>query len=765
MKKHYLSVAVAMVLVGCGGSDGSDDTPVPSVVAYQGKLLDSQYIAGAEVCLDFDAAEACSSGFSGSTDSDGAFEIEVPESSVESARELKVTAVLPGKVAAARSVADAAAPAYTLITSADDNEVIVSPFTTQVADKIKINSNLRSALPLETQIALAKKDVINQNDFDDIEEDEIFGDYVGKQNGNLRDRAEKAAAWQARAALLRAQYVSNGALKEWDSVDAFVWNVWQHAYHTNRYFERYEEYVMLSRDDGTTYEERFEGSQWMVDENGDQIPGAKLQDYAEQSSWGDGEVSGYTYFVFDYDQDGVFAFEGERAFTGNYERNEQGLLSVDLLEFYNEGNPLVEGGHNEDGREFCPDFDITGLAAGYQEGDVLPSCVDFVQGTTRSSTTSDGDLFTEEQARFYFKRDDSVDMNFVAYYEEREFMNGVDGELGTNIYKDWDAKTFATEEVQPYRFNEVAKNYVDADGFKTQESAGANWTDRSPYFAIEKSPLRLFTQVNYASWGSYAPAFVHETHQELADKELFSYFITPINYTNFYDPKGDRTIAWNTASVDENGERLVFAKLDSAWDELNGVYEETLVLSPILDSASYEMNSEDGPVSEVVVSTELTYQSLGSVFADKSVAVGGEPESAVTFTPAIYSEQEWAVSSDIGDNDLFEYLFGDGSAYVFTKERSFTKVDGSGLCGSETDTTVNTQLMSEYGGDMVFTLYCNEWWIDSDYYTGAAPSQWVLQDVNVLGSDSFTAKLNAYANGANVFTDEPMASHEITFSR
>ncbi|MGR5167049.1 hypothetical protein ACPV5L_07520 [Vibrio astriarenae] len=658
---------------------------------------------------------------------------------------------------------------YSVVSQKGNTELTVTPFTTQVTGQVQRNQSSRGQLGFETQIALAQQDVINLNGLSDLDNDTVFGDYIEDQVTALQQRAELATVWQTRAAEIRTEYINAGILDEWDTLSVFVWNVWQHSYHTNDYFERYEEYVMLTKQESSGYTELFEGTQWLVDENSQPVTSAKLQEFNETIHWGDNEVSGNTFWTFDYDQDQDFSYSGERAFAGTHQLNQQGLLSMELLEFYNEGNPSDEGGYDEPGRHYCPDFDVVAALADYQQGELLPACVDFAQISTREDTVEDDLLYNNEEVRFLFKpaNHEHFDMSFIAYYELREFMFGLKGEQGTTILKDWNAKSLVTDEVKPHPYNEIEINTVDSLGYIKQTTEAANWTNKDRYNVTQASSLRQLVQVNHVAWGKTGGAFIHEDYQQAEDLETFDYKIAPISKKTIFDEHSGRTIEWQSPVLDQDGELYIVATLDSKWDKQGLIYSADARFTPIMESDEYEIESSWGPVEEVKVSTTLTYPASDATFVSQVRDVDGSSTTTMTFSPAIYSEDNWTVTSPDMPEALFSFIFGSGSNYSFVAQTPVNAFAGTQICWDDNHTgaVMTSELVSSFGGDMVFTLYCNPYWIDNGYYDNGAPSQWLLSAVDSDSDGSFNAELTAFDFGANTFTDSPRHTYSVSFTQ
>ncbi len=767
VKKSLIALAVTTALVGCGGSDSSSDVEAASYVTYQGKILDSDYIDGAQVCLSFNTTAGCDTDYVATTSSDGSYSIEVPESELESAQVVMVTAELEQPIAA-RSIRSASTISYSLISAPDQRDLIVTPFTTQVTNQMQLNSSERSDMSIDTQIALAQKSVIEQNDLVDVDSHLIFGDYIQDQVTDLQERAELARQWQKRAAELRDEHIANGALDDWDTVTVFVWNLWQHSYHTDEYFERYEEYVMYTNLDDDEYKESFTGTQWLVDEYGNQLDGNKLQEYRESSTWSKGTVKGHTFFTFDYDQDSVFNFTGERAFKGNYHHNDQGLKVVELWNLYNEGNPLDEGGRNEEGRIYCSEFDVVAALNEYQEGDQLDGCVDFVEHSVKEDTLQGIDLVTFEDAQFYFKDSSNyVNTNFVGYREKREFLSGLNGEQGTSLYKDWNAKSQITDEVKPHPYNQIKKDLVSADGNVEQYNARATWPEVELYTKTDAGQILQFSQINFVAWGQYAPSFPHETYKQTELFDTLTVESTPLNETMIYDNDNNREFAWQSPVVEgEDDKLMVVYLLDATWDKEALVYSADSKFSAITSSDEYYMDTWHGPENDFEVSMTLDYPRADAVFIDKSVTFEENTVNSKAFSPAIYSDTKWQVSNTNMPADLFGYIFGTGENYVFTSNTTVTATQEQQICWEENyeQGSMNSRLESPRGGDMVFSLYCNGW-VDDNVYNAEARSQWLMSVTDVKEDGSFDAEIKTFAFGVNSFTAEPFVTYQVSFTK
>ncbi|MCG7587613.1 hypothetical protein, partial [Photobacterium sp. OFAV2-7] len=507
-----LSVASAL-LTGCGGGDSQSPKTQPGVSTFKvsGSAFDSDYIGNASVCLDFNILQSCESDFTTKTDANGNFEFDVPESYLNQLSGAVVTVEIDSSSAQTKSAKSSeitSTPSYQtlLALSSDRQSVYISPFTTQVTDKVILKGAMQGQ-DIEAVVAQVIPEVKEMNKMSAVSDTILFGKYLEMQNQFVTDvltKAEKSKQWRKRATEIKKTLKSDPAYSEWQTIKPIVWNVYQYSYHTDKYIERYEEYIYLSKQENGKTIERYEGQQWLLDGSGQQDLSSKLQAYHEDKTWTDDTLETHTSWEFDYNQDGSFDFKGEKLASGNYKVNEKGELSISQIELYNEGDPSAEGGTAQK-RQYCTNFDLSAEMTKYKNGEAIDPCVDMVQLREFGNHKDKVKGFVSTDAMSEYKKPDDditqpIQTDYVAYFENREFYWTLDGGQGTNIYKDWDAKSKSSFKLDRSPFNSLSENYVDAKGYIHRLVGAPIWPGASQNSDVNASTIKLLGQWNPVSW-------------------------------------------------------------------------------------------------------------------------------------------------------------------------------------------------------------------------------------------------------------------------
>lgn len=772
-----LSVASAL-LTGCGGGDSQSPKTQPSVSTFKvsGSAFDSDYISNAAVCLDFNILQSCESGFVTKTDANGNFEFDVPESYLNQLSRAVVTVEIEPSSAptkSEKSPESTTTPSYQtlLALSSDRQSVYISPFTTQVTDKV-ILKGTRQRQDIEAVVAQVTPEVKEMNKMSAVSDKILFGNYLGTQNNIVTaivSKAEKSKQWRKRATEIRKKLKSDPAYSEWQTIKPIVWNVYQYAYHTSEYIERYEEYVYLSKLENGKTIERYEGQQWLLDSSGQQDLSSKLQTYQEDKIWTGDTLEIHTTWEFDYNQDGSFDLKGEKLTSGNYQVNEQGELSISQLELYNEGNPSAEGGAFQK-REYCNNLDLSTELAKYKKGEDLDTCVDMVQirefGNHKDKVK--GFVSTDAMSEYKKPNDDitqPINTDYVAYFENREFYWTLDGGQGTNIYKDWDAKSKSSFKLDRSPFNYLNENYVGAEGNLHRLVSVPFWPGASQNSDVKASTIQLLGQWNPVSWGKNAPGFASEKFDESGSSETYDIVISPTDHSHQWDNNRQDNVTLNLPFLDEKNQPVPVVTVKQTWDKSRKVMTAETKFFPITPDTNHALTADLGPKTTVSVDTSVQYSGKvqGLDTAEQTVQVDEQAHlsSKPAFSKSYFNETvKWTVTSSNLPSELMSLLFNNGNNFTFSESTvaDYTALNKS-FCGGKNINSVAMDLTHNIGGDIVSTAFCGDGSVDSQFGASKSmPGQYLLRMTDQLNTDGiFKADLLMWKQGENIYTDTPDA--------
>ncbi len=787
MKLSKLNLALLTVLAGsltaCGGDSGSssdtpESIPVVKTQTITGVAITDDYMADAKVCLDFDVATPCSTDYTAQTNAEGEFSITVEgEDDIEQLAQAVVTVQVPDTATRTLLRSGASTINYqSYLAQGSDDTVNINPFTSQVVDNVILNGGGKTA-SLESLINNAIDAVKDLNDLSDVDNNALFGDYLN--SSDIIAKAEQGMAWKQRAIEIKKQLNANSEYQGWDTVRPIVWNVYQHSYHTGQSFERYEEYIYLAKTVDGVLTEQFEGQQWLVDENSQPDLNAKLQNYKETKVWqgyslGKGEQTINTFWEFDYNQDGEFGFKGEKISKGEYEI---GLdkTTITLMELYNEGNPAIEGGWDLN-REYNKDCDLDAEFTKYQNQQTLDACVDMVQKREWKHYLDTELGFVSEDIASEYKKPNNditqpVDTSFISYYEIREYYTKLDGTQGSNIYKDWDAKSQANLELQQEPYNEVLKSYFTAEGKEFSMQNLPIWPGQSQTNNASASTSNLLSNWNPVSWGSYANGYSFATKQKSGD---FALTITPTNQSTAYDANSGRNISLNLPYL-VDGEPVKVIEQSQALQE-NGLKVVTNFY-PVTEAKEHYLNTYHMPESPLKVEVEITKDATLSEAqmptATQTVTVGDSNtlSNAPTFTDGYFSdEQKWNITSSDLPAELMALLFNNGSSFSFVQKTAINNSTfNDALCWDKNVDSVLMDLAYHKAGDIVVTVNCEGNWVNNQSYgvmsEANSPSQYLLRMTEQFTNGTFKAELLGWEYGLNSYQDAPTARYTLEFSQ
>ncbi|WP_353498474.1 hypothetical protein [Vibrio sp. CB1-14] len=790
--KFFALSILAGAITGCGGgSDSSDAGEItsPTTTQVAGTAISTTPLNLSQVCLDFDATTSCSSNYQTQTDTSGKFAFDVSEKDSANLDTAVITVITPSALTQNTPVIFSASTAiqvaedtidyqsYLALTS-NKNNVIVSPLTSQVADKVTLNGN-KQVEDLESVLKRAVSEVKELNEMTDVADEVLFGNYLNASDditSRIRAKAAQIKQWRQRATEIKKQLKSDPNYSEWKIIKPVVWNVYQYSYHTGEYINRYEEYIYLAKHNQGNLVERYEGKQWLLDTEGNPDLNALLQTYTEDKAWNDDQITERTYWEFDYNQDSVFAFKGEKLAKGSYSKTSSGRHSIVMKELYNEGDPSTEGGWSQK-RQYDEYCDLESEFDKIEQSEALDVCVDMYQVREYTNYTDatkgavNQDLMTE-----YKKPNGEITlpiaMDYVAYYEEREHYWTLDGGQGTDIRKDWNAINKSGIELDQPPYNQVQSSYLAADGNRSIIDQVPIWRDQASAKESTPATIRLLSQVNPVSWGNFSEAYVYEDAQESDTQKVFSSITVPLDISARYDSNRQADIQLNLPHLSASGapEEVILQSL--VQNKSTGVLTAQTTFKPITPVADiHSLEASFGPtqIMNVEASVDPVTAVHGINRTTQSIKANGTEFSNTVpaFTEGYYGSTWNVTSSDLPEN-LMELLFNGGSNFEFAES---TNINSSALnrimCWDHDVDRVDMDLMYLNAGDLILTVYCNGNWMNNENEgsLSESPSQYLLKMTTQLDENgNFSATLNHWKYGENIFLDMPN-SYTLEFTK
>ncbi|GEM77918.1 hypothetical protein [Vibrio superstes] len=758
MKNNYsiLAIAVSSLLMGCSDSDSDS---APETFTISGVVLDDIYQANAEVCIDFEGLDnTCDSSYSAMTDENGRFEFEVNTEEKERLSEAKITAKISNANGSNNYTAQANTDSIkyqSLMIGFEEQEVVVSPFTTQVVNEIALDT---TNLINEASYKKSSNTVVGKQNLDSA--DNLFEDYLLASDQDVSDRATIAKQDMEKANEIKQEILNDindnpdSPYADWDTIEVIVSNFWQHSHHNHEFTHRVEHLVYATRINSQGQEEdRKEGIQWYVEEYQDGL-GLPLQNWSEERTWISGNtVQVHAFWEFDYDQDGLFLFKGEKGAEYQYQINESGYEQYSGYETYNEGNPADEGAQDRGDREWVENCPIVEELDKIGTGDVLDTCVDFVE--YRDVNTAEikkglqtTDNMTEWQAPIGTPVD--VQNDNQDYYEERT-QEWMDDESNSYTTKhDWNALHYHDPDIaHPEPFNEIKIEGVDENGESFSDHSTPYWDNMlSPTNDLGLRGIQIYNQVNPFSWKSTSNVFLQERYTQHLDGSE-TYVSTTLRFEG-----GDQELYY----VDASGKPEIWSETNIEWDEE----------SQVLD-AKIKIYDKDNLDLEPVVKHFLldNYAQYGdAIFAD--MKIDGYPGNVnrLAFTSDIFRESViWNVSVESEHVELqqvADFIFKSGESFSFKGYAQDYDMNNHpfSTCGEAVHGGIQNLLQFEKGGDIYISIRCDDGtggsWVNETY---------TLQIDAIDTTGNFVATLKQWAHGSNILDADPLATATVTFQR
>ncbi|MGF1785843.1 hypothetical protein L4D00_08615 [Photobacterium swingsii] len=764
MKHNYLllSIVSALSLSGCG-SDSSNDTPPEQTQRISGIALDTQYIANAKACLDFEVGDTCRSSYQTTTDTNGHFQFSISAADIAKLEQAIIT-ISPSATMARASTSSQLS--YQSFYAAQDNgHLTVSPVTTRVAEQLTL-SNLPNVS--DAAINKAKQTVIEQSALSDT--DTMFEDYLADNatSTELLNYVGTTVEDLERAAELTEKASQDPTYADWDTVTAYAWKIWQRSPHNHEFTYRYEEQIALEKNKNGNKITRREGTQWYANEQTGVINRSlPLQHWYEQREWlSDTQAKVHTFFEFDYDQDGQFKFKGELGGLYTYSSLTAGKEAFTGYEVFNEGNPADEGAENRGNREWvdnCPLFDELAKIPTQQ---ALAPCIDFVEYRDISnSAQSDGTLKNQDNMTEWQKDDPkngtppsqwtplTVNNTSLKYYEEREQQWFEDSSNAFEIRFDWNANHYHQPQL-PTPFNVIKNDSVSKKGFSTTTIKTPYWKgELNPQFQLAGKGIRQYSLVNPFHWKELAEVYVDEKVAQL-DTHNHEYQATTYLMKDAHQ------------YLNGDGDAVAVANANIKWNTQTNALTAQLQYPALTHSEpNWQLSPSQSITENYSVSTIETQNKLD--LATMSITrntVQQANEIRNVFTQSYFdSSITWTVApDDFGSNTqlktIYPLIFGNGSNYTF---QSYVANTDSKLnlaqCGGDRFAGVETKLTFEAAGDAYIALRCGDWpWLGE------------MMRLVITAQDkqgNFDAELQWWQLDDNILTEPARESLKISFTR
>lgn len=816
MKKHlYLSLIATLVLSACGGGGSGDNggsansgdngdkseiptptptptpdpTPTPTpdptptppkTVTIAGRAIADTPLAGQVVCLDLNANQQCDTGETqATTDSDGSFTFIVPESQNTDAEQALAILAAPAAKPQARVMSNAITTSVAMTGYFDGSSFTISPFTHQLVNSTSPDqrkTHYESSIATKAKLEIATNLNMTQKE---ANEQHLFGDYLAAGDENSLVLAKEAAIksqQMAEAAQQQAQLANLLATSNpdgWTSVTVLIQNQWDQNFQLQTLQHLRTQTVTYSKRVGDIETIRTEGTKWLLDDQGNYNVQLPFEGYTSEinKDWAQKQQREFATWAYDMNQDGDATFKGEKATQGTFSQDENGLYSSDAIEFYNEGDPATEGAESRPGRVYCEGFDIQGTLAMWLSDNSLPvnKCVNFVENRSQKESwnTNNGDLssldtMTEWQSpniKGQGNGDETwlIVKNSPDYYEPRSQIITALGDVKRLTQHDWHALTLNAPNLGQSPFNVSRDEQRLHNGDETIKQSQPFWRYSNKLGNSINGFERIELQnYNPTRWGHYKDAYIEQDYQQLAggftlqsrffqqDERQLDGFAYPLNLKYAGNVTPFTTQDWQFDDVSQT--LKVKHHYQSVTDEIVWVlpWPYDLIQGQPMDlEASIQLQQSNGlPSATQVTSVD-----------------GGNAISTPTFAQEIFNPQlNWAIDNPSTDPEvkaLVELLFGQ-TPLAFTANRDTSTQRQCELGQSGTSVQQNL-LFAPIGGDMVLNLTCHESngnWVMEQY---------LLRITNPYNGTAFQAELLDFAEGANIYRDEPRQRYPLSF--
>ncbi|WP_273762529.1 hypothetical protein [Aeromonas hydrophila] len=777
-KHHHLSLIAVLVLSACGGgSDNSNngDNGAPADITLSGRALSGDYLAGQAVCLDLNANQQCDSGEpQTTTDSQGRFTFTLPEAQKADATQAWAIVATPAAKPQLTARLAKAAPTSTLLGYFDGSGFAISPYTHQLvtsADPMQRKTQYQSSIATKEKQQIASELGLTSQE---ASAQRLFGDYLASGDAHSIALAEEAAIKEQQlieARALQAELAASLTISNpqgWTSVHVNIRNLWSHSFHLQTLQHIRQQEIVYSKRVGDIETMLTQGTQWLLEEQGEHNPSLALQRYTSDVSkdWEQKRYREFATWALDYDQDGNASFKGEKASQGTFSQDADGLYSYHTMEFYNEGDPASENAGSRPERTYCDGFDIQAELTRWAvdpSNIAVDHCVGFVEkrdtveSLNAQGTWVNSDTMTEWQKPRDVNSWQVNDQLSPNYHEPRSQRVTAQGDVQRITQYDWHALTLNAPTLGQSPFNVSRDELRQHNGDETIKLSQPLWGSGNKLgnsiASFEQAELQNY---NPTRWGRYSDAYLEQDYQQTEDGfTLQSRFFQQ----DERQPEGiDYPLNLKFA-----GSAAPFTTQDWQFDNTN----QTLTVKHHYQSVADEIvfvlpwprNLIEGEPMELEASIQLQ-QSNGLPSATQITSVdGGKAVSTPTFAQGIFSSPlRWAITHPATNPDvqaLVKLLFGQAPfAFAANRDTSAQRQCELGQSG----TSVQQHLLfAPIGGDMVLNITCHE--TSGDWVM----EQYLLRITEPYNGTSFQADLLDFAEGANIYRDAPTQRYPLTF--
>lgn len=778
MKKHYpLTLIAVLVLSACGGggdSDNSSDnggTGTPTDITLSGRALSGDYLAGQTVCLDLNASQRCdSSEPQTTTDSQGRFTFTLPKT--QQASVSQAWAILSPQPTSSRVAARATTPS--LLGYFDGTEFAISPYTHQLvtsANQVERQHQYQSSIAAKEKQQIASELGLT---IQEANAQKLFSDYLAAGDAHSDALAEGALTKEQQhieATALQAELaaaLANNNPQGWTSVQVNIRNRWSHSFHLQTMQHIRQQEVIYSKRVGAIETTKTEGTQWLLDENGGYNPSLALQRYINEvtKDWEQKHYREWASWAFDYNQDGNASFKGEKASRGTFSQDANGLYSYHTMEFYNEGDPASEGAGSRPERTYCDGFDIQAEMRRWSanpDNIAVDRCVAFVEKRDIVESVDAQGAWVNNDTMTEWHKPSNVNSWLVndklppSYYEPRSQRVTAQGDVQRLTQHDWHALTLNAPGLDQSPFNVSRDEQQQHNGDKTIKLSQPLWR----YGSKLGSSITGFERVelqnyNPTRWGRYSDAYIEQNYQQQAGGFTLQSRI-------FQQDERQLEGIEHPLNLKFTGNVAPFTTQDWQFDNATQTLKVKHHYQPVTEEIVFVLPWPRYVIEANPMDLEVSIQqqtSNGMPSATQVTRVdGGQSISAPTFAQGIFSAPlRWTVTpADTAPEVtvLLELLFGQ-APFGFTADRdtSALRQCESGRSGTSVQQNL---LFAPIGGDMVLNVTCHE--TSGDWVM----EQYLLRVTAPFNGTAFQAELLDYAEGANIYRDEPRQRYPLTF--
>ncbi|MGU5582554.1 hypothetical protein [Aeromonas hydrophila] len=774
-KHHHLSLIAALVLSACGGSDNSSSdnggNGSPTDITLSGRALSGDYLAGQAVCLDLNASQQCDSEEpQTTTDSQGRFTFTLPETQQTDASQAWAILAIPTTAPQVTArVTNTVTTSPTLLGYFDGTEFAVSPYTHQLitsTDPAERKTQYQSSIATKEKQLIANELGLTTQE---ASEQKLFGDYLAAGDEHSTALAEEAVTKEQQlveASALQAELAAALAADNpqgWQSVTTSIRNLRQYNRNLDTWQQvRLQEVVYTKRVEAieTT---RTESTRWLLDEQGGydaQQPQRRFID-EEQKDWDSKQYSLHSQWDWSYDEDGNAIIKGESISSGTFSQDANGLYSYHTTAFTNEGTPVPQDTTPLPEESYCESFDIQAEFARWQADPsltALDQCVgNVLQSDDKESLDDQGTWTQHRDMTFWFRGDEAINPNGPpSSYETRSSIVTAQGDTQFVNQLDRQALTINAPALGQSPFNLTRDDKLSHNGDNAinvdQEVCGGCGADEldSSIPGFGKVELQNY---NPTRWRSLAGAYLEQDYLKQASGfTLTNHFFQ----LDVHQPDGLAAPLF----LKYAGNSTPFLTQDWQFDSTSQTLTAKHHYAPVAELADVwpvPHQVMQGEVMELKTTLQLTTLHGLASGTQTTTVDGGNAVSTPTFAEGLFSSPlRWSVqSSDTSPDgqEFAELLFGTAPlSFNASREAGISR----GICGGDLATVRQELLFAPVGGDMVVSVVCDG--VD-------VAQQYLLRVTTPYNGATFQAELQSFADGANIYREEPFQRTQMTFTK